>query len=78
MLEQERVKLLFGPYRTPKCKVGRCLRCAMRGKVTVAGLSDAPDPMAIARLWSNRGASPSRTLASFVSGAYRPRLGPSR
>ena len=42
MLEQERVKLLFGPYRTPKCKVGRRLRCVMRGKVTVAGLSDAP------------------------------------
>src|SRR6516164_2650967 len=41
MLEQERVKLLFGPYRTPKCKVGRHLRCIMRGKVTVAGLSDA-------------------------------------
>jgi hypothetical protein len=42
MLEQERVKLLFGPYRTPKCKVGHRLRCVMRGKVTVAGLSDAP------------------------------------
>jgi hypothetical protein len=39
MLEQERVKLLFGPYRTPKCKIGRHLRCVMRGKVTVAGLS---------------------------------------
>ena len=42
MLEQERVKLLFGPYRTPKCKVGRRLRCVVHGKVAVAGLSDAP------------------------------------
>jgi hypothetical protein len=42
MLKQERVKLLFGPYQMPKCKVGGRLRCAMRGKVTVAGLSDAP------------------------------------
>ena len=42
MLEQERVKLLFGPYRTPKCKVGHRLRYVMRGKITVAGLSDAP------------------------------------
>ena len=53
MLEQERVKLLFGPYRTPKCKVGRGLRCIMRGKVTVAGLSDAP----IRRLLHNHQAS---------------------
>ena len=40
MLEQERVKLLFGPYRTPKCKVGRRLRCAMRGKITVKDVAE--------------------------------------
>src|SRR5262249_33653375 len=42
MLEQERVNLRCGLYRTPKCSVGRCLGCVMRGKIAVAGLSDAP------------------------------------
>ena len=42
MHEQERVKLLFGPYRTPRCKIGGTLRCTMRGQVIVAGLTDAP------------------------------------
>src|SRR5262245_13167567 len=33
MVQEDRVKLLFGPYRTPKCKIGGHLRCRMRGKV---------------------------------------------
>ena len=42
MYEHDRVKLLFGPYRMPRFRVGRFLRCTMRGKVRVRGISDAP------------------------------------
>ena len=42
MNEVERVKLLYGPYRMPRCKAGRLLCCRMRGKVRVRGISDAP------------------------------------
>jgi hypothetical protein len=36
--------LLFGPYRTPLCRAGGVLACAVRGRVVVRGLSDAPMP----------------------------------
>jgi hypothetical protein len=39
----DRYRLLFAPYRPPRCRVGRTwLRCAIRGQVKVAGISDAP------------------------------------
>ena len=45
MLGADRFKLLFGPYRSPRCRVGRTwLRCAIRGKVKVVGISDTPIP----------------------------------
>jgi hypothetical protein len=44
MHESDRAKLLFGPYRQPRCKVGQLLRCAMRGKVRVAGIYEALIP----------------------------------
>ena len=44
MLQHDRVKLLFGPYRTPRCKMGGSLRCVMRERVKVAGLTDARIP----------------------------------
>jgi hypothetical protein len=39
MLDTKRFRLRFGPYR-----VGRWLRCALRGRVKVTGISDAPIP----------------------------------
>ena len=44
MNEQDRVELLYGPYQAPRCKVGRLLRCRMRGQVRVGGITDAPIP----------------------------------
>jgi hypothetical protein len=38
----ERYKLLFGPYRSPRCRVGKRLRCVVRGDLVVRGISDAP------------------------------------
>jgi hypothetical protein len=42
MKERDRVKLLFGPYGMPKCKIGRSLRCAMRGRITVRKVAPGP------------------------------------
>ncbi len=42
MHARDRTKLLAGPYRTPRCKIGGALRCAMRGKVVVCGIHEAP------------------------------------
>ena len=39
----ESTRLLYGPYRAPRCRVGRPLDCEARGRaVIVGGLSDAP------------------------------------
>ncbi len=37
-------RLLFGPYHMPRCKVGKWLTCAVRGKMQVYAISDAPIP----------------------------------
>jgi hypothetical protein len=39
MRQSDRVKLHFGPYRTPRYRVGEEVKCAVRGKVTVVGIS---------------------------------------
>jgi hypothetical protein len=42
MLEEVRCKLLFGPYRMPKCRVGKMIACRVRGPVRVEGITAAP------------------------------------
>jgi hypothetical protein len=44
MEDAGRFCLHFGPYRTPKCKVGKLLQCVVRGEKKVIALSDAPIP----------------------------------
>ena len=44
MPEHHRVKLIGGPYQTPRCRIGGKLRCEVRGKVTVRGISDVLIP----------------------------------
>jgi hypothetical protein len=42
MNDFDRFRLRFGPYRMPRCRVGRWLQCAIHGEVKVVGISDAP------------------------------------
>lgn len=42
--DSERFRLLGGPYRSPRCKVGGWLVCRLRGRVKVVALSDGPIP----------------------------------
>jgi hypothetical protein len=45
MRDADRFKLLFGPYRSPRVRVGRILTCeAGDADVIVVGYSDAPIP----------------------------------
>ena len=38
--DAERFRLLAGPYRMPKCKIGGWLTCRIRGRVRVVAISD--------------------------------------
>lgn len=42
--DRDHVKLLHGPYRMPRCRIGSKLRCKVRGLVTVVGFSRGPVP----------------------------------
>ena len=42
MHDRDRFKLIGVPCRMPRCKVGRLLRCSIRGKVRVRGIHEAP------------------------------------
>jgi hypothetical protein len=35
---------LLGKYRTPRVRVGRWVRCEVRGEIQVVGFTDAPIP----------------------------------
>ena len=41
MRQSDRVKLHFGPYTSPTCKLGQEVRCAIRGQVAVKGFTRA-------------------------------------
>ena len=49
MLDTDRFRLRFNTYRPPRCRLGRLLRCAIRGMVKVTGISDAPIPWPMTR-----------------------------
>jgi hypothetical protein len=38
----DRLRLQHSPYRPPRCRVGGRLTCAVRGRLWVVGLSNAP------------------------------------
>jgi hypothetical protein len=44
MNDADRYKLLHGPYRMPRCKLGGCLFCQARGWVVVKRISTGPIP----------------------------------
>jgi hypothetical protein len=89
MLDVDRFKLLFGPYRMPRCRVGRTwLHCAIRGQVRVVGISDAPImwplckagkhlvPIARAGCQDQRGAERSQVGAARQAGTAQGEQGP--
>jgi hypothetical protein len=49
MTDDDRFRLLFGPYRTPRFAYGSGVFCEVRGRVTVYGLSDGPIPWPVGK-----------------------------
>ncbi|HWB14725.1 MAG TPA: hypothetical protein VG826_36215 [Pirellulales bacterium] len=49
MLDQQRFKLRFGPYRTPKFKYGARVMDEIRGEVEIVGLHDGPIPWPVGK-----------------------------
>jgi hypothetical protein len=48
MRDADRFRLL-GKYRTPRVRVGRFVRCLIRGEIEVVGFTDAPIPWPLGR-----------------------------
>jgi hypothetical protein len=44
MDDSQRVRLYFGPYRTPRFRYGQIVADVIRGEVRITGLSDGPIP----------------------------------
>lgn len=44
MTNDDRFKLLFGPYQTPRLKYGDVVTCEVRGRVKIVGLTEARIP----------------------------------
>jgi hypothetical protein len=54
MTAPDPTRLLFGPYRTPRCKVGKKLTCEVRGDVEVKAISDGRIPWPMTRRGRSR------------------------
>ena len=49
-----RYQLHFGPYRTPRFKVGSVVQDEIRGRVPIIGVSDSRIPWPLAMNWTKR------------------------
>lgn len=49
-----RYQLFFGPYRTPRFKIGSVGKAAIRGKVKIIDVSDARIPWPVSMNWTKR------------------------
>src|SRR5476651_580495 len=67
MKQKDRVKLRFGPYRTPRFKYGNVVFCERAGEVTLCGLSSGRIPWPMCR----RGKSKAIALVGDLVKAVR-------
>jgi hypothetical protein len=67
----DRVKLLRGPYRAPRLRVGDQAACRLRGEVVVTGWSDAPTPSPRCRAFGTHGGGSGLLLAGDLARAVR-------
>jgi hypothetical protein len=45
----DRTRLLYGPYRTPRFRLGSVRMCEFRGEVTIVGITDACIPWPVGK-----------------------------
>ena len=55
MHDTDRFKLRFGPYRTPRYRIGSTVVCEVLGEVVIVGTSDGRIPWPLARMKGQRG-----------------------
>src|SRR5437867_496390 len=68
MNDTDRVKLLHGPYRAPRCRLGKTLCCKVKGEVPVTRISAGPIPWPMT---TKRGGKPSMILCGDLVKAVR-------
>jgi hypothetical protein len=54
MIDRDRLKLLFGPYKPPRCRRGDVVFCDVRGEVVVRGMSSGRIAWPVTRLKRSR------------------------
>ncbi len=59
MVDADRFRLL-GKYRTPRVRVGRVVRCEIRGEVEVVGFTAGPIPWPLGRTTRRPARGPGR------------------
>jgi hypothetical protein len=64
----DRCRLLFGPYRQPRCRLGNKLFCEMRGWVKLTRVSDGRIPWPMT---TKQGGKPSLVLCGDLVGAVK-------
>src|SRR5438046_2085080 len=71
MTDADRLRLLHGPYRTPRFQRGSVVRCEVRGEVVVTGLTDARIPWPVGK----RGRAKSLVIVAGLARAVRRESG---
>jgi hypothetical protein len=49
MHDDEKTRLLFGPYATPAFRYGDTVSCLIRGEIEIVELADAPIPRPVGK-----------------------------
>jgi hypothetical protein len=70
-MPDDRHKLLFGPYQTPRFRYGSRVMCELRGQVELVGVRQAPIPWPVGRRLGGRGSSRSLVLYAGLARAVR-------
>jgi len=76
MTDDDRFRLLFGPYRTPVFKYGDDAFCELRGDVILCGLTDAPIPWPTGK--KRQKGSRARAIVVYGALAEKPATGQAR
>jgi hypothetical protein len=53
-VDDDRTRLLFGPYATPAFRYGDTARCVIRGEIEIVELTDAPIPWPVGKIGAHK------------------------
>lgn len=70
-VDHDKIKLLHGPYRMPRCRVGSKLTCEIRGDVKVTRISDARIPWPMTHGRKQKGGHPALIVCGDLAKAIK-------